>query len=34
MFLVTLDNTISSEVLDTFYEAKIQVTITKNIKDM
>ncbi len=32
MFLATLDTTISNEVLDTLYEANIQVTTTKNIK--
>lgn len=33
MFLATLDETISKEVLDTLYEANIQVTTTKTIKD-
>lgn len=33
MFLVTLDESISKEVLDTLYEANIQVTTTKRIKE-
>ncbi|UUM19768.1 MULTISPECIES: type II restriction endonuclease [unclassified Mycoplasma] len=33
MFLVTLDDNISKEVLDTLYEANIQITTTKRIKD-
>lgn len=33
MFLATLDNSISNDVLDTLYEANIQVTTTKKIKD-
>ncbi|WEG37117.1 type II restriction endonuclease [Amygdalobacter nucleatus] len=33
MFLATLDTSISSDVLDTLYEANIQVTTTKNIKE-
>ncbi len=33
MFLATLDDSISKEVLDTLYEANIQVTTTRNIKD-
>ena len=32
MFLATLDTSISSDVLNTLYEANIQVTTTKNIK--
>lgn len=33
MFLATLDTSISNEVLDTLYEANIQVTTTKKIKE-
>lgn len=33
MFLATLDTSISSDVLNTLYEANIQVTTTKSIKD-
>lgn len=33
MFLLTLDENISKEVLDTLYEANIQVTTTKRIKE-
>ncbi|MFC6276853.1 type II restriction endonuclease [Psittacicella hinzii] len=33
MFLATLDTTISSEVFSTLYEANIQVTTTKSIKE-
>lgn len=33
MFLATLDENISKEVLDTLYEANIQVTTTKRIKE-
>lgn len=33
MFLATLDTSISSDVLNTLYEANIQVTTTKNIKE-
>lgn len=33
MFLATLDTTISSDVLNTLYEANIQVTTTKSIKE-
>ncbi|HPY75583.1 MAG: restriction endonuclease [Planctomycetes bacterium] len=33
IFLATLDTSISSEVLNTLYEANIQVTTTKNIKN-
>ena len=33
MFLATLDTTISSDVLNTLYEANIQVTTTKKIKE-
>lgn len=33
MFLVTLDENISKEVLDTLYEANIQITTTKRIKE-
>lgn len=33
MFLATLDTTISSDVLNTLYEANIQVTTTKRIKE-
>ncbi len=33
MFLATLDDGISDEVLNTLYEANIQVTTTKSIKD-
>lgn len=33
MFLATLDTTISDDVLRTLYEANIQVTTTRNIKD-
>lgn len=33
MFLATLDTSISNEVLNTLYEANIQVTTTKNIKE-
>lgn len=33
MFLATLDDNISQEVLDNLYEANIQVTTTKNIKE-
>lgn len=33
MFLATLDESISKEVLDTLYEANIQVTTTKRIKE-
>ncbi|ENY70201.1 Type II restriction modification system endonuclease [Mycoplasmopsis bovigenitalium 51080] len=33
MFLATLDDSISSDVLNTLYEANIQVTTTKNIKE-
>ncbi len=33
MFLVTLDETISSNVLNSLYEANIRVTTTKNIKN-
>lgn len=33
MFLATLDTTISEEVLNTLYEANIQVTTTKTIKE-
>lgn len=33
MFLATLDSTISTDVLNTLYEANIQVTTTKSIKD-
>ena len=32
MFLATLDPSISDEVLETLYEANIQVTTTKSIK--
>lgn len=33
MFLATLDTTISNDILNTLYEANIQVTTTKKIKD-
>ena len=33
MFLATLDENISKQVLDTLYEANIQVTTTKNNKE-
>lgn len=33
MFLATLDTSISNDVLNTLYEANIQVTTTKNIKE-
>lgn len=33
MFLATLDTSISEEVLNTLYEANIQVTTTKSIKE-
>lgn len=33
MFLATLDTSISNEVLETLYEANIQVTTTENIKN-
>ena len=33
MFLATLDTYISSDVLNALYEANIQVTTTKNIKE-
>lgn len=33
MFLATLDTSISNEVLETLYEANIQITTTQNIKN-